>query len=61
MCLGYWKNPETTKAQYVGDWWVTVDLAKKDEDGGAVKEQTGGHRIGRADSPGKEIIVPERA
>ncbi|MBT3258088.1 MAG: AMP-binding protein [Deltaproteobacteria bacterium] len=33
MCLGYWKNPEATRDQYVGDWWVTGDLAKKDEDG----------------------------
>jgi acetyl-CoA synthetase len=33
MCLEYWKNPEATKEKYVGDWWVTGDLAKQDEDG----------------------------
>ncbi len=33
MCLGYWKNPEATKEKYVGDWWVTGDLARKDEEG----------------------------
>ena len=33
MCLEYWKNPEATREQYVGDWWVTGDLAKQDEDG----------------------------
>ncbi len=33
MCLGYWKNPEATREKYAGDWWVTGDLAKKDEDG----------------------------
>jgi acetyl-CoA synthetase len=33
MCLAYWKNPEATREKYVGDWWVTGDLAKQDEDG----------------------------
>ena len=33
MCLEYWKNPEATKDKYVGDWWVTGDLAKQDEEG----------------------------
>ena len=33
MCLEYWKNPEATRDKYVGDWWVTGDLAKQDEDG----------------------------
>ena len=33
MCLEYWKNPEATSEKYVGDWWVTGDLAKQDEDG----------------------------
>jgi acetyl-CoA synthetase len=33
MCLEYWKNPEATREKYVGDWWVTGDLAKQDEDG----------------------------
>jgi acetyl-CoA synthetase len=33
MCLQYWKNPEATREKYVGDWWVTGDLAKQDEDG----------------------------
>ena len=33
MFLEYWKNPEATKEKYVGDWCLTGDLAKKDEDG----------------------------
>jgi acetyl-CoA synthetase len=33
MFLEYWKNPEATHAKYVGDWCLTGDLAKKDEDG----------------------------
>jgi acetyl-CoA synthetase len=33
MCLEYWKNPEATRDKYLGDWWVTGDLAKQDEDG----------------------------
>jgi acetyl-CoA synthetase len=33
MCLEYWKNPEATREKFVGDWWLTGDLAKKDEDG----------------------------
>ncbi len=33
MCIEYWKNPEATQETYVNDWWLTGDLAKKDEDG----------------------------
>ncbi len=33
MCLEYWRNPEATREKYVGEWWVTGDLAKKDLDG----------------------------
>jgi acetyl-CoA synthetase len=33
MFLEYWKNPEATAAKYIGDWCLTGDLAKKDEDG----------------------------
>jgi len=33
MFLGYWKNPEATEEKYVGDWCLTGDLARKDEDG----------------------------
>jgi acetyl-CoA synthetase len=33
MFLQYWKNPEATKEKYVGDWMLTGDLAKTDEDG----------------------------
>jgi acetyl-CoA synthetase len=33
MCIEYWNNPEATREKYVNDWWLTGDLAKKDEDG----------------------------
>lgn len=33
MCIEYWKNPEATRKSYINDWWLTGDLAKKDEDG----------------------------
>ena len=33
MFLEYWRNQEATEAKYVGDWCLTGDLAKKDEDG----------------------------
>jgi acetyl-CoA synthetase len=33
MFLEYWQNPEATRKKYIGDWLLTGDLAKKDEDG----------------------------
>jgi len=33
MFLGYWKNPGATQNKFVGDWCLTGDLAKKDDDG----------------------------
>jgi acetyl-CoA synthetase len=33
MFIEYWKNPEATRDKYIGDWCLTGDLAKKDEDG----------------------------
>jgi acetyl-CoA synthetase len=33
MFLGYWRNLDATAAQYAGDWFLTGDMAKKDEDG----------------------------
>ncbi|UCF85204.1 MAG: acyl-CoA synthetase [Desulfobacteraceae bacterium] len=33
MFLEYWKDPEATKEKYIGDWLLTGDLAKRDEDG----------------------------
>jgi acetyl-CoA synthetase len=33
MFLGYWGNPQATLDKYVGDWSLTGDLARKDEEG----------------------------
>ena len=33
MFLNYWGNPEATKEKFVGDWALTGDLAKKDQEG----------------------------
>jgi acetyl-CoA synthetase len=33
MFLEYWKNPAATEAKYSGEWCLTGDLAKQDEDG----------------------------
>jgi acetyl-CoA synthetase len=56
MCLEYWRNPEATNEKFIGDWWLTGDLAKKDEDGyfwfvGRKDDviTSGGYRIGPAE------------
>ncbi len=33
MFLGYWNNPQATAAKYAGDYLLTGDLARLDEDG----------------------------
>ncbi len=33
MFLEYWKNPDATAEKFVGDWSLTGDLARMDEDG----------------------------
>ncbi len=33
MFLEYWKNPEASRNKYVGDWCLTGDLGRKDDDG----------------------------
>ncbi len=33
MFLEYWKNPKATREKFIGDWSLTGDLAKKDEEG----------------------------
>jgi len=33
MFLEYWKNPEATDNKFIGDWSLTGDMGRKDEDG----------------------------
>jgi acetyl-CoA synthetase len=33
MFLGYWGNPTASEEKFVGDWCLTGDLARKDEEG----------------------------
>jgi acetyl-CoA synthetase len=33
MFLEYWRNPEATRRKFAGDWLLTGDLARADEDG----------------------------
>ncbi len=33
MFLEYWGNPQATRDKFIGDWALTGDLAKKDEEG----------------------------
>ena len=33
MFLEYWQNPEATRDKFIGDWLLTGDLAKKDDNG----------------------------
>lgn len=33
IMLGYWNNPEATRAAYRGDWFFTGDLGSRDEEG----------------------------
>jgi acetyl-CoA synthetase len=33
MFLAYWNKPEATTAKFVGDWMLTGDLGRQDEDG----------------------------
>jgi acetyl-CoA synthetase len=56
MFLGYWNNPEATRAKFAGDWCLTGDVAVKDRDGyiwykGREDDliSSGGYRIGPTD------------
>ena len=51
--LEYWKNPEATARKYAGDWLLTGDLGRMDEDGYVFFKSrdddvitSGGYRIG---------------
>ncbi len=33
MFLEYWKNPEATEKKFIGEWSLTGDMGRKDEDG----------------------------
>src|SRR5690349_331466 len=53
VMLEYWRNPEATRAKYAGDWLLTGDLGRIDEDGYVYFKSrdddvitSGGYRIG---------------
>jgi acetyl-CoA synthetase len=53
VMLEYWKNPEATATKYAGDWLLTGDLGRMDEDGYVFFKSrdddvitSGGYRIG---------------
>jgi acetyl-CoA synthetase len=53
MFIGYWQNAEATRDKYIGDWLLTGDLARSDEQGylyfGGRKDDvinSAGYRIG---------------
>lgn len=53
LFLGYWQNPQATAEKFVGDWTLTGDLARKDDEGyfwfvGRKDDliSSGGYRIG---------------
>ncbi|KJS28708.1 MAG: AMP-dependent synthetase [Desulfatitalea sp. BRH_c12] len=65
MFLNYWQNPQATRNKFVGDWSLTGDLGKKDEDGYiwyvARKDDlitSSGYRIGPAEIEGCLIKHP---
>lgn len=33
MFLGYWNNPQATAGKFIGDWLLTGDMGRQDEDG----------------------------
>jgi len=56
LFLGYWNNPEATRAKFTGDWCLTGDVAIRDDDGyiwykGREDDliSSGGYRIGPTD------------
>lgn len=56
MFLAYWRDPEATREKYLGEWCLTGDLARKDEEGyfwyvGRKDDliTSGGYRIGPAE------------
>jgi acetyl-CoA synthetase len=56
MFLGYWRDPEGTRARFRGDWLMTGDLARRDGDGYLFYQgrkddvfNTAGYRVGPAE------------
>jgi acetyl-CoA synthetase len=66
MFLGYWNNPEATRAKFAGDWCLTGDVAVEDGDG-YIRYQgreddlisSGGYRIGPTDI--EDCLMKHRA